>query len=269
MNGTRATPAGAIGSPAGGSAARVSDVDVIAGLIRRELKIRFGEEWFGFIGAYLAPLVWIAAVYLAFMFFGRSSPVHTDLITFIVSGLVPYASFRYTVNAIGRSRSLVRNLLVYPSVRRRHAVAATALVEYANSFLIVAVVMAVNYVFFGNWEMQNPLGFAFGITLAWALGVAFGYIFNNLAEMNKIWWIVGQSILRPSFFISAVFFTGNEVPERLYRYLGWNPLLHAAEVTRTAMLVNYESRVADVGYIIVSIAVLGAAGLLVRLLMRD
>lgn len=258
-------PTGLDGAPL----ARVSDWDVIAGLIRRELKLRFGEEWFGVIGAYIAPMVWIAAVYLAFTFFGRSSPVHTDLITFIISGLIPYASFRYTVNAIGKSRSLVRPLLVYPTVRRRHAVAATAIVEFANAFVIVAVVMAVNYVVFGNWEMEDPLGFVWGVSLAWGLGVGFGYIFNNLAEINKIWWTVGQAILRPTFFISAVFFTGNEVPDRLYQYLGWNPLLHAAEVTRTAMLVNYESRVADTGYVIVAIFVLGAAGLLVRLLMRD
>ncbi|RVQ67623.1 hypothetical protein EKN06_06670 [Croceicoccus ponticola] len=266
---TAGTPAAPTASEPAPASHRPSDASVIEALIRRELKLRFGEEWLGVLGAYMMPLVWVAAVYMAFKFFGRSTPVYTDLITFIISGLIPYAAFRFTVNAMNRSRTLVRSLLIYPTVGRRHAVVATGLVELFNSFVVVAIVMGVNYFVFGNWEMEHPFDFTFGILLSWLLGAGFGYIFVNLSELKQIWWLIGQALLRPSFFISGVFFTGNEVPERLYDYFGWNPLLHAIEVTRTGMLDNYESRVASPTYAILCIVGLFAVGLGTRAVLRD
>lgn len=267
---TRASSSPAV-SPGTGfqdDAGRVSDLEVVTALIGREIKMRFGEEWFGFAAGYIAPLVWITAVYLAFAFFGRASPVYTDVVTFIISGLIPYAAFRYTVNAMGRARGLVRTLLIYPTVRRWHAMAATGAVELFNTFAIVAIVMGLNWAIFGNGEMAHPLDYAWGIVLSWMLGAGFGFTFVFLAEIRQIWWVVGQSLLRPSFFISAVFFTGNELPERLVKLLDWNPLLHAVEITRTAMLVHYESRIASESYLILCIAGLFAAGLAIRQLVR-
>jgi ABC-type polysaccharide/polyol phosphate export permease len=231
--------------------------------------MRFGEDRFAYLSAFIAPLVWVAATYMAFWLFNRSSPVYTDIVTFIISGLFPYATFRFTVTAIGRSRAIMRDLLVYPTVHRWHAVCATSAVEMVNSLVFVALVMVGNYLIFGNAQMARPAGFLGGLLLAWGLGVAYGYLFVNLMLIKQTWWAIGQAILRPSFFISAVFFTANELPERIYDFLGWNPLLHAVEATREAMLVHYQSRVVSVEYVLVWIALLFAAGYAVGRLRRS
>lgn len=236
--------------------------------MQRDIRMRFGEDRFAYLAAFIAPLVWVVATYMAFWLFNRTSPVYSDVVTFIISGLFPYATFRFTVTAIGRSRSIARDLLVYPTVRRWHAVSATAAVELVNSLAFVALVMLGNYLIFGNGQMAQPGEFLGGLLLAWALGISYGYLFVNLMLIKQTWWAVGQAILRPSFFISAVFFTANELPERIYNLLGWNPLLHVVEVAREGMLVHYQSRVVSPDYVLVWITGLSLAGFVIGRMRR-
>jgi capsular polysaccharide transport system permease protein len=204
--------------------------------------------------------VWIAATYLSFNLFGRTTPVFTDSITFIVSGLVPYAAFRYTVNAISRVNSSMRGLLIFPSVTYEHGVITVAILEFLNAFLVFAVVAAANFLAFGNGELADPLQFVEGVALAWGLGASYGYLFSVLARSNPTVQQVGMVMLRPTFFVSGVFFVANELPDHVLDFLGWNPLLHAVEIARDGMLFHYQSRIASPFYALAWIAALAIAG---------
>jgi ABC-type polysaccharide/polyol phosphate export permease len=242
---------------------------LVLALARRDIRSRVGEGGVGYAMSLLAPLAWIAATYLAFSLFGRSSPVYTDTITFIISGLIPYAVFRYVVTAIGRTRSTVRGLLIYPAVAEEHSVAAAALVEFANGLIFFAIVFAANYLLFDRAEMAAPLAFLWGLGLCWGLGASYGYAFSALSRINDRFQQIGQILLRPSFFLSAVFFTANELPNRILDILGWNPLLHAIEIARDGMLFHYQSRVASSGYVLLWIAAFALIGAIASLSRRD
>ena len=247
---------------------RVQAQQVFA-LTARDIRSRFGENGFGYAMSLLAPLAWIAATYLAFSLFGRTSPVYTDTITFIISGLIPYAVFRYVVTAIGRTRSTARGLLIYPSVSEEHAVAAAALVEFGNGLILLVVVFTANYLLFDRAEMADPLAFLWGLALCWGLGASYSYMFLALSRINERFQQIGQILLRPSFFLSAVFFTANELPNRILDILGWNPLLHAVEIARDGMLFHYQSRIASSGYVLLWIAAFALAGALISMARRD
>lgn len=240
-----------------------SNLDIVHALVRREVGSRFSGNPIGYAWTYVTPLAWIAATYLCFLLFGRIPPVYTDTITFIISGLIPYAAFRYVVGAIGRTNSLVRGLLIYPSVRHEHSIAAAALTELANSAVIVMFVYLCNRIIFGNGELDDPLLFTFGMLLAWALGASYAYLFAALSSHNPSFNQVGQVILRPTFFLSGVFFTANELPATFYAVLGWNPLLHAVDIARDGMLLHYEARVTSSLYVLAWVAAMMAAGLTV------
>jgi ABC-type polysaccharide/polyol phosphate export permease len=257
-------------SPSGGFGERiVAHIDIMLALAGRELRARFGQNSLGYAWSFVAPLVWIAATYLSFNLFARSSPVYTDTITFIISGIVPYAAFRYTVTAVGRVNNAVRGLLIFPSVRHEHAVATVALLEFANIFVVFAVVAATNYLVFGNGELDNLSKFVAGVALAWGLGASYGYLFSALGRSNPTLQQTGSVLLRPTFFLSAVFFTANELPDSLLNVLTWNPVLHAIEIARDGMLFHYQSRVASPAYAIVWIIGLTVAGLIVSVSKRS
>ncbi len=237
-----------------------AQVRIVAALAKRDVQSRFGESWMAYALSLLAPITWIAATWLAFYLFGRTSPVYTDIITFIISGLIPYALFRYVVTAIGRTRTSVRGLMLFPSVTEEQGVAAAAIVEFANGLVLFALIAAANFLLFGRGELADPLAFFWALALCWGLGSAYGYLFVTLGRINSWFQQLGQLLLRPSFFLSAVFFTGNELPDRLLDILSWNPLLHAVEIARDGMLFHYQSRVASASYVLLWIAALLISG---------
>jgi capsular polysaccharide transport system permease protein len=190
--------------------------------------------------------------------------VYTDTITFIISGLIPFASFRYVINAIGRVNNIVQGLVIYPSVTREHAAIAAALVEYCNIFVLVAIITAINYLAFGNGEMDRPLMWLTGVTLAWALGASYGYFFSVLSRREPTIFQFGILLLRPSYFLSGVFFVPNELRGDVLKVFSWNPLLHAIEIARDGMLFHYQSRVADGGYVVLCIGIILGAALAIR-----
>jgi capsular polysaccharide transport system permease protein len=264
------TGSGAVESRARLAAERVLDqAEVVLALARREVQSRFGHIALGYAWTYVAPLVWIAATYFAFYLFGRTSPVYTDIITFIISGLIPYAAFRYVISAINRVPGTTRGLLIFPSVTVEHGVAAMALIEYVNVFVIFAVIAVINYLVFGNGELDNPLVFVEGVTLAWGLGVSYGYLFIALGAINPTFHSIGPILLRPSYFISGVFFTANELPGRVLSLFALNPILHAVEIARSGMLFHYESRIASPIYVLLWIAGMLSAALLIRNFQRQ
>jgi ABC-type polysaccharide/polyol phosphate export permease len=246
----------------------IGHVDVMIALGRREIQSRFGENALGYAWTYVAPLAWIAATYFAFMLFARTSPVFTDTVTFIISGLIPYLAFRYVITAIGRSTVTVRGLLIFPNVTEEHAIATAALIEFVNIFVVYAVVALVNYLAFGNGELYNPLLFVAGVALAWGLGVAYAYLFAALGRIDATFTQIGPVLLRPAFFVSGIFFTANELPDAFLDVLWWNPLLHAVEIARDGMLFHYQSRIASPAYVLLWIGGLFAAGFFIDVVRR-
>jgi ABC-type polysaccharide/polyol phosphate export permease len=243
-------------------------LQIVAALVRRDVQARFGESWLAYTGSFAAPIAWIAATWLAFYLLGRTSPVYTDMLSFIMSGLIPYALFRYVVTAIGRTRTSARGLLLFPTVAEDHDMAAKALVELANGFILFLLVASANLAIFGKGELADPLAFGWGMILCWGLGSAYAYFFAMLSRLHGRAYIFGQLLLRPTFFLSAVFFTANELPEHVLDWLSWNPLLHAVEVARDGMLFNYQSRIASDSYVLLWIAGLGIAGAMLGMLRR-
>jgi capsular polysaccharide transport system permease protein len=212
--------------------------------------------------------MWIGGTYSVFSWVGRQAPVYTDLVTFMISGLIPFLAFRLVIGAMSRVNGLVRSLLIFPRVTRDHAAIAMALVELANAFIIFSMVAGLNFLVLGNWELDNPLQFAAGVVLAWMLGAAYGYLFSTLALIDVTFQFVAGPLLRPAIFLSAIFFVANELPEKLFNVFQYNPVLHAVEFARDGMLFHYQSRVADPGYVLLWVAGMLAAAMVVRIVRR-
>lgn len=247
----------------------VHHLQILWALAKREVQSRFGQNSFGYSWTYIAPLLWIFGTYFFFGFIGRRSPVYTDLITFIISGLVPYLGFRLVINSMGRVIGAVRGVVIYPAVTREHAAIALGLVELVNTFIIFAIVAAVNFVLFNNGELDNPLKFAVGVVLAWGLGAAFGYLLSTLAQIDVTMQHISGPMLRPVIFFSGIFFVANELPEQWLAVFAWNPILHAVEFARDGMLFHYQSRVAEPIYVIQWMAGMMLAAFIVRWLRRS
>ncbi|HEY1145218.1 MAG TPA: ABC transporter permease, partial [Allosphingosinicella sp.] len=84
-----------------------------------------------------------------------------------------------------------------------------------------------------------------GFLLASGVGGAFGYALASLGGSGSSLTRASAIILRPMFYLSAVFYTANELPLDWQEWLAWNPVLHAIEVMRSGIFLDYESEIAN------------------------
>lgn len=231
----------------------------VKAVIQREVGSRYTGDALGYLWAYIVPLAWIAVIYALFILLGRHVPIDTDILTFICSGIVPYLSARYAVNAILRARTAYRHILSFPTVSPDLVAGSVFLLELGNSILVFVILLLLNFVFFGYFEMYDPVLALWGFFLAVASGGAFGYLMASVSTIVPAVYRATPIFLRPFFYISGVFYTANELPPGIRDLFAWNPLFHGIEILRNGMFEGYTSllgnSIVPVAFIIVAVAV--------------
>ncbi|MHA7821017.1 MAG: ABC transporter permease [Erythrobacter sp.] len=236
----------------------------IKAIMQREIGSRYTGDALGYLWAYVVPLAWIGVIYGAFVLLGRRIPIDTDILSFICSGVVPYICARYAVNAILRARLAYRHIIAFPTVSPNLIGGSVFLLELANSFFIFVIVLLLNYVIFGFFEMHDPALAIWGFVLAVGSGGAFGYLAASLSTVMPAISRATPIFLRPFFYISGVFYTANELPPTVRDLLSWNPLFHSIEVTREGLFEGYQSLMASSALPLLFIVVSVAVGFLVQ-----
>lgn len=239
---------------------RAPGASQIAAIIAREFRSRFVGDPLGYGWAYLTPLAWIAVIYGAFHLLGRTSPIDADIGSFILTGIMPYLAFRYQVSSILRAKTAYRNVMALPNVAPETVYAAIALLEFYNALIIFIVLFLANFLIFGAFHMDRPVEVLWGFLLASASGGALGYAIASVGGGGASLARATAVALRPAFYLSAVFYTANELPREWQEWLVWNPILHANELVRTGAFLDYESEIATSWVPIVFIVLCLVAG---------
>lgn len=251
------------------SKALLTQVEVVEALVLRETRTRFGAHQLGYLWAVIEPALWIATFYAMYAIAGREAPVGMDLVSFLLTGLLPFSLFSAVVNQVSQSINGNKALLFYPQVRTLDIVAARTILEcvtYASVFLIFIIGHAL---FVQQWPtIDDALVTIFGFALAAGLGAALGLVFCSLEVLTSAVGRVRGPLLRPLFWCSGLFYTANGLPTNVRDILLYNPMLHVNEIVRDGWFPSYQSRHADAGYAIAWMLCLLVLGLLLERAVR-
>jgi capsular polysaccharide transport system permease protein len=243
--------------------------DVVAALILRELKTRFGAHRLGAVWLFLEPAAHIAVMLLIFRYLRHAGPPGIDSSVFLLTGILPFLLFKNialrVMEAVGSNRALFGYRVIKPS----DTFLARALLElilYSAVFLLLAGFMAWVGI---DVALYRPLAFLSVILLVSLMGLGLGMLLCVLGEASPEAKPFIRLLFLPLYFLSGVIFPISRVPAAYHDWLLWNPLLHAVELSRQAFFVNYE-RVADVSprFVVETTLVLVFAGLSVYRLRR-
>ncbi len=215
---------------------------IVRAINHRELKTRYTGDAVGYAWSLVLPLTWIVMIWLLFAVLGRPIPIDTDPGTFIFTGVVPYASFRYTLTAVMRAKLTYTKLFVIPRVNPEIVCFSVALLEIVNAFVLYGFVMLGNWMLFGHLELQDPMLVARGLILASLLGSCFAYFVVGIISNVRFAMRAMQVVVRPIFYLSGVFFIASELPSSIQQWVWFNPVLHTVEIVRTGAVGDYGSR---------------------------
>ena len=226
-------------------------IQVIAALMLREVRTRFGRLQLGYLWLFLEPLLFVGVFALLFYFIDRPFPAGMPLLLFLATGVVPFMLFR---DCMMRSLSAIpsnRQLLTFPQVTPLDLVVGRALLEAATKVIVFIVMVAVGLFLSDTARIENVLLVGFYLLCFALLGfnlgawlAAFSILFPAIERFTP------HFLVRPAFWTSGLFFTADMLPEVAREYGLINPLLHGTELLRSAFFVEFESNYGDVGYLL-------------------
>lgn len=223
----------------------------VAALARREHKTRFAGGRLGAMWAYITPVTWIAFVVLFYRFTGRSAPINSGLEIFVAVGFLPYVVFRQTISAMTRGLLSNRGMLVIRGVRVGDLLTASALQELFNTLLLMALIFGSITLMFKARPPADLTRVLEGLSCSWILGVGIGRFFAVLGLLSDTLMRLVPIALRPTFWISGIFYTSHELFGSIYNVLSWSPFLHATEILREGYFLGYKSSISDPMYVLI------------------
>ena len=210
---------------------------VIFALFLRELQSKFNDK-LGLGWAFVEPFVFIFAMSFARSLISGNDVHSVPVFAFMMIGLIGVRTFLGCIGSVPNSLKANKPLYAFRQVQP----IASVLTEFVVKFGVIVLISIAIYVLNLDFELKDPMLLIVLYFLLWTLALAISLIFAVLIafvpEVNKI-----KSMLsRPLFFISCTFFSLQDIPEKFWPWLVWNPLVHIIELARYACYPSYGNK---------------------------
>jgi capsular polysaccharide transport system permease protein len=219
--------------------ALATQLQILNALILRETRTRFGRHRLGYVWALLEPLLFIAMFSGIYLLLDRTSLAGLPLVPFLATGFLPFLAFNniktQSMNAINGNKGL----LFYPDVRPLDLVLARVVLELATYLTVFAIIMGAVGFFDERFQVDSLLLMLVGFGLTAGLGMGLGLVLCGLSTFSLTVERLAPAMMRPLFWVSALFFSTTELPTDAQKLVLLNPLLHAVELTRDGWFPGY------------------------------
>lgn len=223
---------------------------VVAALLLRETRVRFGKSQIGYLWAILEPLGGIIIFAFAFHLIGRVPDVGQSIYLFLAIGMLGYSLQRRLALQLGSAFDANRALLSFPIVKRVDTLLARGILEFATSMLSMAIIIGGLMIVEDVAPPAHFDIFVGGIVALALLGFGLGTINAILNSYFGSWRHIENVISRPMFLMSGIFFVPSTLPTAITDILVWNPILHGIEWLRYGYYEGYRPDFISFEYLI-------------------
>lgn len=232
-------------------------------LIVRDLRTEHKNAALGILISVAQPLLTGIVFYFFMSFMGaRAAPIRGDDLTFVLVGFMLFFFHVRTVAAV--SGSVRKDMMNHQRLSPFLMVCVKAMGSLYKNTLAVLIMLVLNYLLRGVYEMHDPLLFIIVVFWCWLGGVAAGMIFMALTRYLSWGSLLHSTYIRIMFFTSGKFFIASKLPGQFRWIMDWNPLFHLLDQGRGAVFLNYGARTTDLSYAIYVILCVLVLGFLVE-----
>lgn len=239
---------------------------VLYSLVLREARTRYGSSRLGYVWALVDPVIIMVIFILLFQALGRQNPIAASMPVFMLTGYIPFLTFRNCVTRAALGAASNASLLVYPQVRVGDIVLARVILEVATSVVVyLLLIIGIHLVTgepFASWY-DNAIGMI-GVALAIFYCCVAGAMFSSgLARVWTMWPNIWTYMSRPIFLLSGIFFTLSALPSNVRQYMAYNPIAHMIEWFRSVSIPGFESEYYSPFFVLCSATIGLVIGLLI------
>lgn len=204
--------------------------NVIYALFLREIQTRFGSKKMGYFWAIVEPSVQIAVFLVLKVFIFQTSMPGVDFAVFLASGFIAYNLFKnLVINSMGAFESN-QALFIYAQVRPIHTLFARFLVEFLIFIFVSIFFLTIGWYFHTEIIPDNLLNVILAILWFALFGFSLGLLFTIIGSFYETFRKIINLIFTPMLFLSALFYTVDQLPENAREYILYNPIVHFVEL---------------------------------------
>lgn len=221
----------------------------IKALFLRELKTRFGKFRLGYLWAVLEPAAHLLILFAIFGYAMHRTMPGMSFPVFLLNGIIPFFIFSNIANRAIGAIEANQGLFNYRPIKPIDTLIARAILETVIYIMVYVLLMTMLHMLGESFSISNiiflVLIWTLLVFLSFGVGLIFMVIGKTFPETEKFLPI----IVKPLYFVSGVMIPLNSIPKELWPYISWNPILHALELTRVAIIPGYVSDGVSLGYL--------------------
>lgn len=215
----------------------------------------------------LQTLIMLAAFYALFEILGlRGLAIRGDFLLYVMSGIFVFMTHVKSVGSVMGADGPTSPMMKHLPMNQGISVCASALGALYTQFISMLVILIGYHLLWTPIEIQNPVGAALMLCLAWFSGCCFGLVLMAL----KPWFPKGTGMInmiytRVNMFASGKMFVANQLPAHMVAMFAWNPLFHIIDIIRGFVFINYNPMKSTLMYpiwvslVFLAIGILGVA----------
>lgn len=242
---------------------------VVYAVMLQDMRTRFAGGYFGFLVAIGWPLAHLMGLLVIRMVISGIAPIGDSSAVFYGTGLLPYILCFYP----GRMMSILlyqnRAMLCLPEVSPMNLIVARAFLEILIA-LIVTLIFFVGVTLYGvDFMPADPVVAAEAIAVAIYLGIGIGVfsvVFGTL--LGQFYQVAYILIMVGLLAASGAYIPLLYAPDRIKRWLEWNPLYQVVNWLRSAYYTDNTLIEVDRLYLVGVASIFLLLGLLGERLLR-
>lgn len=202
---------------------------VIYALFLREVNVRFSAGTMGYFWVIFEPLLQISIfVTVKVMLFGSNSTL--DYPVFITLGFLGFNLFRHLVDQSMSAFTANKGLYAYKQVKPIDTIISRMLVEVLVTSIIIILFLAIGFYLDFDMNVENLGMLIFSFLWLILFSMSFGLFIAVIGLFFESFKKVVKLVLSPLMFVSAVFYSMQNMPQVLQETLYYNPLAHFMEM---------------------------------------
>ena len=241
---------------------------VIGAILLRDIKLRSGPYYTGFLMILLMPLAHLLIVVMAFHIFGRLAPEGTDQVVYFGMSILPFVIYAYLSRQIVISLAENRPLLYFNRVKIFDILLARGILEATGSVIVFIIFVCILAVYSNDFSPRDWAGIVFAVAATIYFSFSIGVSNALIAHVLPVWHLLSNLSMPVFWLASGILFFPTAIPDPYDRWLALNPLLQCVEWIRYAYYEDYPDKLLNIPYLITFATACLALSLICERLVR-
>ncbi len=200
----------------------------------------------------------------------RGSAVRGDFMVYSMTGIFMYMTHAKTMAAVAKSDGPTSSMMNHAPMNTIVAIASAALATLYLQILSITVILFFYNVVFAPVSIDQPIGAAMMLLLAWGSGIGVGLLVKSASPWApEVFQVLTMVYIRANMIASGKMFLANSMPTAKLEWFWWNPLFHVIDQTRGFVFLNYHPHYSNYLYPVEVTLVLILIGLMLEHFTRS